>query len=264
MDSSGDSAIGELEIQRKDGEYDIWTIIKRGRLFVIGTPTNTGLLSEYYYKMEPGETVQNALQEVNADLEVLATDGESYMSRVKKVPKNKKIPANALRGLRRNEGEGKIESEGKRRLRERLQKPSTSFEFIVQGYYPGSGWEDLTTADNYWEALQDKKAYEENERQYAHRLIKRRIKKISTNRRRGLRRNPGTTKVRPIPGMFYRVYWSHPSRGETAPLIFKGEQLLKLSISDLSRYWPLSEGLKMAKVHFGGPFESWDSAFMNG
>jgi hypothetical protein len=82
--------------------------------------------------------------------------------------------------------------------------------------------------------------------------------------RPGLRRNPGTTKVRPIPGMFYRVYWSHPSRGETAPLIFKGEQLLKLSISDLSRYWPLSEGLKMAKVHFGGPFESWDSAFMNG
>ena len=71
------------------------------------------------------------------------------------------------------------------------------------------------------------------------------------------------TKARPIPGKFYRVYWSHPSRGETAPLIFKGEQLLKLSISDLSRYWPLSEGLKMAKVHFGGPFESWDSAFMN-
>lgn len=102
MDSSGDSAIGELEIQRKDGEYDIWTIIKRGRLFVIGTPTNTGLLSEYYYKMEPGETVQNALQEVNADLEVLAMDGESYMSRVKKVPKNKKIPSNAIRGLRRN------------------------------------------------------------------------------------------------------------------------------------------------------------------
>ena len=104
MDSSGDSAIGELEIQRKDGEYDVWTIIKRGRLFVIGTPTNTGLLSEYYYKMEPGETVQNALQEVNADLEVLAMDGESYMSRVKKVPKNKKIPSNAIRGLRRNAG----------------------------------------------------------------------------------------------------------------------------------------------------------------
>ena len=79
----------------------------------------------------------------------------------------------------------------------------------------------------------------------------------------GLRGNPGTAKARPIPGKFYRVYWSHPSRGETAPLIFKGEQLLKLSISDLSRYWPLSEGLKMAKVHFGGPFESWDNAFMN-
>lgn len=81
-------------------------------------------------------------------------------------------------------------------------------------------------------------------------------------RYRRLRGN-SSTKARPIPGKFYRVYWSHPSRGETAPLIFKGEQLLKLSISDLSRYWPLSEGLKMAKVHFGGPFESWDNAFMN-
>jgi hypothetical protein len=105
------------------------------------------------------------------------------------VPISELLKSNRRRGLRRNEGEGKIESEGKRRLRERLQKPSTSFEYIVQGYYPGSGWEDLTTADNYWEALQDKKAYEENERQYAHRLIKRRIKKISANRRRGLRRN---------------------------------------------------------------------------
>ena len=36
-------------------------------------------------------------------MEVLAMDGESYMSRVKKVPKNKKIPSNALRGLRRNQ-----------------------------------------------------------------------------------------------------------------------------------------------------------------
>jgi hypothetical protein len=95
----------------------------------------------------------------------------------------------SCRKVRRNPGEGEVESDGKRRLRERLQKPSKSFEFIVQGYYPGSGWEDLTTADNYWEALQDKKAYNENELQYAHRLIKRRIKKISTNRRRGLRRN---------------------------------------------------------------------------
>ena len=71
------------------------------------------------------------------------------------------------------------------------------------------------------------------------------------------------TKARPIPGMFYRVYFSHPERGETTALIFKGEQLRKLSISDLSRYWPLKEGLKMAKVHFSGPFESWDMAFMN-
>ena len=70
-------------------------------------------------------------------------------------------------------------------------------------------------------------------------------------------------KAKPIPGMFYRVYWSAPERGETTALIFKGEQLLKLSISDLSRYWPLREGLKMAKVHFRGPYDSWDNAFMD-
>lgn len=86
--------------------------------------------------------------------------------------------------------------------------------------------------------------------------------RLRGNRRRVVRGNP-TTKARPIPGKFYRVYWSHPSRGETAPLIFKGEQLLKLSVSQLSGYWPLKEGLKMAKVHFRGPYDSWDDAFMD-
>ena len=117
---------------------------------------------------------------------------------MKKKARKKRIVRRKRRVVRRNPEEGEVEDEGRRRMlerlremrRERLQKPSKSFEFIVQGYYPGSGWEDLTAADNYWEALQDKKAYEENERQYAHRLIKRRIKKISPNRRRGLRRNP--------------------------------------------------------------------------
>ena len=80
---------------------------------------------------------------------------------------------------------------------------------------------------------------------------------------RGIAKNPAKTKASPIPGKFYRVYWSHPSRGETAPLIFKGEKLLELNISQLSSYWPLREGLKMAKVHFRGPYDSWDNAFMD-
>jgi hypothetical protein len=174
------------------------------------------------------------------------------------------------RGLRRNPEEGEVESDGRRRMlerlremrRERLQKPSKSFEFIVQGYYPGSGWEDLTTADNYWEALQDKKAYEENERQYAHRLIKRRIKKISTNRRRGLRRNPETKKHSPIPGMFYSIWFSGRG-GQTAKLVVKGEILKKASISNLSRMFPYFEMNKLQKLHTAGPYSSFDEAFLN-
>ena len=80
---------------------------------------------------------------------------------------------------------------------------------------------------------------------------------------KGIAKNPAKTKASPIPGKFYRVYWSHPSRGETAPLIFKGEKLRELNISQLSSYWPLREGLKMAKVHFRGPYDSWDNAFMD-
>jgi hypothetical protein len=80
---------------------------------------------------------------------------------------------------------------------------------------------------------------------------------------KGIAKNPAKTKASPIPGKFYRVYWSHPSRGETAPLIFKGEKLRELNISQLSSYWPLREGLKMAKVNFRGPYDSWDNAFMD-
>ena len=99
MAKAGDKYIGELEFKRKDGEYDVWTIIKRldsalpgGRpkgfpIYLIGTATNTGLLSDYYYKPNPGESEQKSLEEINADLEVLATDGENYMSSLNRVPK---------------------------------------------------------------------------------------------------------------------------------------------------------------------------------
>ena len=102
MDKAGDKYIGTIETPRP-GVYDadVWEIVKRGRVFLIGTATNTGLLSEYYFKMEQGESEQKALEEINADLEVLATDGPSYMSRVTKIPR--KISANRRRKLlRRN------------------------------------------------------------------------------------------------------------------------------------------------------------------
>jgi hypothetical protein len=100
MAKAGDKYIGVFELDKGNGESDIWTVIKRGRVFLIGTPTNTGLLSDYYYKMDTGESEQNALQEINSDLEVLAQDGEKYMSLVKRIPR--KISPNRRRGLRRN------------------------------------------------------------------------------------------------------------------------------------------------------------------
>lgn len=45
---------------------------------------------------------------------------------------------------------------------------------VVQGYYLGSGWEDLTQSEDYREAKIDIKAYRENAPETAYRLIKRR------------------------------------------------------------------------------------------
>jgi hypothetical protein len=108
MAKAGDKYIGELEFQKKDGDFDVWTVIKRGRMYLIGTPTNTGLLSDYYYKMEAGESEQNALQEINDDLEAMAQGyGPSAMARIKRIPR--KISPNRRRGLRRNESTNKYE-----------------------------------------------------------------------------------------------------------------------------------------------------------
>ena len=47
--------------------------------------------------------------------------------------------------------------------------------YVVQGNY-GQGWEDLTESDDRKEARSDLKSYNDNETQYAHRLITRREK----------------------------------------------------------------------------------------
>ena len=51
----------------------------------------------------------------------------------------------------------------------------TRDEFIVQGSY-GQGWEDVTAEDFLFQARCRLREYRENEPQYPHRLIKRRIK----------------------------------------------------------------------------------------
>ena len=53
----------------------------------------------------------------------------------------------------------------------------TRDEFIVQGNYGyGDGWEDLTAEDTRAEGRKQLRCYRENEPQYSHRLIVRRVK----------------------------------------------------------------------------------------
>lgn len=55
-------------------------------------------------------------------------------------------------------------------------KRKTINQYFVQGNY-GSGWEDLTAHDTISEAKLEKIVYDENETQYPHRIMKKRIKK---------------------------------------------------------------------------------------
>lgn len=51
----------------------------------------------------------------------------------------------------------------------------TRDEYEIQGNY-GCGWEALFTEETWKEAREQLRCYDENERQYAHRIVKRRVK----------------------------------------------------------------------------------------
>lgn len=53
-----------------------------------------------------------------------------------------------------------------------MKKSTIKYEWVILGNY-GCGWDELCSYDNYEEAASDYKAYQENEREYAHKLIKR-------------------------------------------------------------------------------------------
>ena len=53
----------------------------------------------------------------------------------------------------------------------------THDEYHVQGNYGGvAGWETVTIEETYAEARQMLKDYNENERQYPHRIVKKRVR----------------------------------------------------------------------------------------
>jgi hypothetical protein len=59
-------------------------------------------------------------------------------------------------------------------LRTTETKPARKYINVIQGNY-GSGWEDVTEEDKYFDAEQRLKEYRENEPQYAHRRIVRKV-----------------------------------------------------------------------------------------
>ncbi len=58
-----------------------------------------------------------------------------------------------------------------------MYERKTRDEWTIQGNYGyGDGWEDLSAYDDRREARADLRAYRENEPEYAHRLVKRRVR----------------------------------------------------------------------------------------
>lgn len=51
------------------------------------------------------------------------------------------------------------------------------YEFVIQGNY-GQGWEDVNTETTYLDGIRSLKEYRENEPQYPHRRIVRKVKNV--------------------------------------------------------------------------------------
>lgn len=82
MTTTNEKYIGCIEIQDVGGEFHVWEVVKRGNILVVGVACNVGLLDCYSMVIEDGEPLDEALQELHADLEVEANDGAKYMSRL--------------------------------------------------------------------------------------------------------------------------------------------------------------------------------------
>lgn len=59
----------------------------------------------------------------------------------------------------------------------------------------------------------------------------------------------------------FQKVWFSDGREKTAGLILSADMLRKMSVSDISRLFPTSEGAKMKKLHVSPAFDTWDEAF---
>lgn len=61
--------------------------------------------------------------------------------------------------------------------------------------------------------------------------------------------------------MSYVAVWFSNGDEKTAALIFEYSKVKQMTVSELSRHWPMSEAMKMKKVHRSPQFPTWDEAF---
>jgi hypothetical protein len=69
--------IGIIELERRDGDHDIWEIVRLGDRLYYGTSCNVGFLRHGYIEIGSYYTEQDALEELATELELMARDGSS-------------------------------------------------------------------------------------------------------------------------------------------------------------------------------------------
>ena len=73
------------------------------------------------------------------------------------------------------------------------------------------------------------------------------------------RRSTRKRKTHRVSG-FQKVWFSKGSE-KTAGLIVPAEKLHTMTVSEISRLFPVSESLKMGRLHTSPVFATWDAAF---
>ena len=81
-DSSKAKLVGELEFQDSKGKWQLFTILSLPDRLLFGSCCNVGFLESGYVLREEGESLDETLQELLADLECYYNDGPSYVSRI--------------------------------------------------------------------------------------------------------------------------------------------------------------------------------------
>lgn len=71
-----------LEFQADSGEYVLFELIATADRIVFGSATNAGFLESGYILRDPGESLDETLSELLADLQAYYNDGPGYAVRI--------------------------------------------------------------------------------------------------------------------------------------------------------------------------------------